>query len=230
MPRTKKIKEVKNDSVKVEHIKLEDRTEVKDTKSKGKILIFVLVILIIVGGIVYFVKNKDKVEPNIGSFYELTEVPVLDQKIPSNLISVKGVKLMDTTETVLEKMKKPDFEQDYPPNIANFEYASTIDTLGTGIGMHFESGVLTRITIAEPFNKFLKDNLKPGSSADDLYNTLGKPTTIKFIQRSQNSGKALKQILFGDLGYEFIMEKDKIKFYSLVLPDNIKNKGIVKIV
>ena len=123
MPRTKKEKEVKNDSVKVEHIKLEDRTEVKDNKSKGKVLIFILVVLIIIGSIVYFVKNIDKVEPNIGNFYELTDVPVLDKKIPSNLISVKGVKLMDTTETVLEKMKKPDFEQSYPPNIVNFEYA-----------------------------------------------------------------------------------------------------------
>ena len=234
MPRTKKInvKEAKVDSVKVEHIKLEDKNEIKEikSKSKGKSLIFILIILIVIGGIVYLIKNNKETEPVTGNFYELTDVSVLDSKIPANLVSVKGVKLMDTTETVIEKINKPDFERSYPPNIVNFEYASTIDTLGTGIVMHFEDNILKKITIAEPFNKFLKDNLKPGSSTDDLYNALGKPTTIRFIQESQNSGKALKQIVFGDLGYEFVMDKDKIKFYSLVLPDKIKNKGVVKIV
>src|SRR3989344_9484844 len=233
MPRTKNVmvKEVKVDSVKVEHIKLEDKNEIKEVKpkSKGKSLILILVVLIIIGSIVYLINNKEA-EPVTANFYELTDVSVLDSKIPANLVSVKGVKLMDTTETVIEKINKPDFERSYPPNIVNLEYASTIDTLGTGIVMHFEDNILKKITIAEPFNKFLKDNLKPGSSTDVLYNALGKPTTIRFIQESQNSGKALKQIVFGDLGYEFVMDKDKIKFYSLVLPDKIKNKGVVKIV
>ncbi len=247
MPRTKKhkrgvskkdieVKEVfKEEPIKEDIINtppeiIKELNNENKSSNKGYVPVIILIILVLFA---IFIPKREVVSgidySGSDKLYELTEFAAIDEKIAANLVTIKGVKLGDIPTTVKEKLGNPDFQQAFDPNILNFEYSSTIDTLGSGILLHFEGGILTRITIAEPFNKYLKDKIKIGSTTEDLYKHLGKPTKIEHIQESKDSPKAYKKIIFGDLGYEFIIDKDVIKYYSFVLPDKIKNKGAVTI-
>jgi len=225
--KTKKV-DLKEAPIEVKEIKPEIKIQTSFTKIY---LIPALVIIFLVLFAIFIPKRNANEIIEVRNLYEITEKDIIMEKISAGLVSVKGVKLGDTLDRVKEKLGNADFQRSYPPNVLNWEYASSIDTLGTGILLHFENGILTRITLAEPFNKYLIDKTKIGSTTEDLYKNLGKPTDIKFITKgdSMQSGKAFKKIIFGNFGYEFVMDKDLVKFFSLILPDQIKNKGLVKI-
>ncbi len=230
--RIKKTKEAikdNNDSVEIKPILIGKKQNRDRTATKIYVPIIIMAILLLFAIFVPKKEMKGIGYTNSGELHELTEKAVLDEKILANLITVKGVKLGDDIGMAKQKLGNPDFEQGFEPNLLNLEYSSTIDTLGSGLLLHFESGILTRITIAEPFNKYLKDKIKIGSTSEDLYKFFGKPTEITYITESKDSGRAYKKIIFGALGYEFVMDKDKVKFYSFVLPDKVKNKGVVTI-
>src|SRR3989344_339191 len=132
--KTKKV-DLKEAPIEVKEIKPEIKIQTSFTKIY---LIPALVIIFLVLFAIFIPKRNANEIIEVRNLYEITEKDIIMEKISAGLVSVKGVKLGDTLDRVKEKLGNADFQRSYPPNVLNWEYASSIDTLGTGILLHFE--------------------------------------------------------------------------------------------
>ena len=151
------------------------------------------------------------------SAYEVTEVDIVSmEKITSSQISVKGVMLGDSLETVLEKIGHPDKQSLFPPNIVNIEYSKQLGLSETGMIIHLVDNKVKRITLKEPFNEFLVGKTKIANTKTEILNALGVPDKIEKIPVSQGSALVMNLYSFEDRGIEVAVRKQEQNAISFV--------------
>ena len=121
--------------------------------------------------------------------------------LTSQDISVMGVKLGDLPETVYDRLGKPDIATPYEPNILNLEYSKSLDMQDIGLLIHFEAGIVTRITIMAPFNKYLKGSTKIQYDKEELFRKFGNPSESKL-------GYPFKEYDYDSRKITFIIDKN----------------------
>jgi len=112
--------------------------------------------------------------------FELTENDVFSMKdLSGDKVKVFGIGLGSSAEEVHEVLGKGDAQQLHEPNVLNLEYGESIETDGIGLLIHMESGIVTSITVKEPFNKYLQGKSKVQGDKTDLYRIHGKPSRLE---------------------------------------------------
>ena len=143
--------------------------------------------------------------------YELTESDVFaNSDFQGYKVSVFDVKLGDSYQDVIKKIGRPDVQQLHPPNIVNWEYSTKIDTDGTGLIVHMESGVVTSFTVKKPFNKYLSGDSKIQGEKEDLYRIFGKPDRL-------NINYPFTYYYFDNKGFDVITDAGDINGFNFRL-------------
>jgi len=197
------------------------KRKVKKTVQKSRkqigILVGVLAVLIVLIALVVRSPGQEK-ETLQRAKYELIDVDVfaLDDWHTSE-VSVMGVMLGDSTEKATEILGYPNAQTMHEKNIVNMEYSSNVGMNGTGLILHFENGILRRITLREPFNKFLKGSTKIQYTKDKMYALFGKPDDILFIPLKEGSALVFRSYVYEDKGIEVFIRKQSQIGFSLSL-------------
>tara|TARA_Y100000310_G_scaffold138289_2_gene137203 strand:+ start:17691 stop:18278 length:588 start_codon:yes stop_codon:yes gene_type:complete len=149
--------------------------------------------------------------------FEVTEVDVISlSNVHASKISVKGVMLGDSLETVIAKIGHPDQQRLFPPNIINIEYGKQLGLKETGIIIHFVDDAVKRITLKKPFNEFLVGKTKIANSKTEILNALGVPDSIEKVPVSQGSALLMNLYSFEDRGIEILVRKQEQNAVSFV--------------
>ena len=177
------------------------RTTLKVVVSVSTLLILFLVIAFLIGKITGATIFS-------GDEYELTDNDVLAIKdFTGSKISVMGVKIGDPYQEVIKKIGRPDVQQLHPPNVINWEYSKNIDTDGSGLLIHMESGIVTSITIKKPFNKYLEGDSRVDGIKEDVYRRFGKPDRLKI-------NYPFTYYYYDNKGFDVILDAGKINGYT----------------
>jgi hypothetical protein len=173
------------------------KKKVKKRKIRKYSLISILSIALLIAISIIVIPNTD---PNL---HDITKEDIFkSQDITSRDISIFGIKLGDTPETVHRFLGKPDITTPYDPNILNIEYSESLGTEEVSLLIHFESGVITRMTIMAPFNKYLKGSTRIQYTKEDLFRKFGRPDESRL-------GYPFKEYDYNDLGITFIIDRNQ---------------------
>lgn len=179
-----------------------------------KILMSILVIIFLALIIFYIISQLFSQKT-----YEITEIDVLSLKdLSSRDISVKGLKLGDSLENIIDKLGYPDSQLSYLPNILNIEYGKRLNLEDVGLIFHLEDDKITRITIKEPFNKFLVGKTKINNTKAEIYYLLGIPEKVDKIPLKENSILLMRLYRYTGKGIEVIIRQKEQNALSLVEP------------
>ena len=80
----------------------------------------------------------------------------------------------------------------------------------------FKSGILTRITIKQPFNKFLKGETKIDHTKEEIYAMFGNPDSSRYVQYSSSTGRAYRLMNYMSRNMEIILlgeDQNGFSFY-----------------
>ena len=148
--------------------------------------------------------------------FELTKTDLFAQKgWTGNDVTVFGIQLGDTQEAVIEKLGAPDIRKDFG-SITNFEYSRGLAMPNVGMLLHFSNNKLTRITIKEPFNRFLGNTTKIGTvRKEDVYRLFGAPSKIQLMS-------FFTTYTYEDRDLEIFLDAKKLNGFSFVLPEAIE--------
>ena len=165
--------------------------------------------------------QKDNIEPEIKeekkARYEITQVDLFTIKdFHSSELSVMGVMLGDSFDDVLNTLGIPDIQQDFPPNIRNIEYSKRIDLNDTGLILQFTDRILTKITIREPFNKYLIGETQINHSKAEIYKIFGIPDDMQFIPIKAGSFIVFRNNIYKDYGLEIYIRANEQFGFGLV--------------
>jgi len=135
-------------------------------------------------------------------------------------ISVLGIALGDTKAEVIDKIGLPDLETAYPIS-ANWEYREGLLLDRVGLLIHFDNDVVTRITIKEPFNKYLHGETVINHDKADIFRMFGKPDESKLLSY-------FTQYTYYGKGFEVFQSRKRMNGFSLipVQPDKVRNSVI----
>lgn len=163
----------------------------------------ILIVLFIVGNIDNILTKNKK--------YDVTKTDIFSiPDIKGDLVSVKGISLGDDIEKVAGKLGKPDIQSIHAPNIANWEYRESLELPSTGLLIHMESGIVTKISIFKPFNTYLKGETLIDKTKDEIYRKYGAPDKTR-LEKIYNRAQIVAT--YENLGFEFIiMGGDQIGF------------------
>lgn len=147
--------------------------------------------------------------------YELTKTDLFAQTDWTGTdVAVFGVQLGDTMEEAIEKLGAPDLRTEFA-STTNFEYGKGLAMPKIGLLFHFSGNKLTRITIKEPFNRFLGEKTKIGTvQKDDIYTLFGAPSKIQLMS-------FFTTYTYGDRNLEVFMDAKKLNGFSFVLPEAV---------
>mgnify|MGYP001589092655 CR=1 FL=1 len=157
---------------------------------------------------------------NEGGMVEITETDVFSLPDYHSLeITVNGVKLGDSEQQVLTKLGQPDNTNTYNDaegKIVNFEYKKAIETEKIGLVIHTVNDRVQRITIKQPFNKYLKGKTRivPEYEKEDLFELLGTPTSKEIM-------KPFTVYRFEDKGIEVFYNEKGWNGFALVVPKEV---------
>ena len=148
--------------------------------------------------------------------YELTTVDLFAQKDwKGTEVSVFGIQLGNTKTDVVGKLGAPDLSRAFG-NTSNFEYSKSLAMPHTGLLFHFVGDKLTRITVKEPFNRFLGNETKIGPEYKEaMYRTFGAPSKIYLLSH-------FATYTYKNNGIEIFLDGKKLGGFSLVLPEAIE--------
>lgn len=177
-----------------------------------KVTLSVLTLLILFLALAYLIGQVTGAAIfSFGSPYELTENDVLvNSDFMVNTIGIFGVKLGDHYQEVIDKLGRPDVQQLHPPNVVNWEYSTKIETDGTGLIIHMESGIVTSMTIKKPFNKYLVGESKVLGEKEDIYRKFGKPDRL-------NINYPFTYYYYDNKGFDVIADAGNINGYTFRL-------------
>ena len=131
-------------------------------------------------------------------------------------ISVKGIALGDSLETVIEKVGYPDGQQQYGDNIINVEYGNRFGLEKTGIILHLRDDKVTKITLKEPFNEFLKGETKIEHTKTSIFNLLGTPAEVRKVPIADGSALLVSIYTYPERGIEVLVRKQQQNALILV--------------
>ena len=94
----------------------------------------------------------------------------------SSFVSVKGVRLGDSAETVITKRGKPVFSESPDAGLLNLRFENAAKV--TDMIVHLENGTVTRIAVKEGMSPVLVNRSKMEYRKEDVTRALGKPDKI----------------------------------------------------
>ncbi len=146
--------------------------------------------------------------------FEMTQVDVFSRElrdtITSDMITVFGLELGDRFEQVFFVLGEPDNKTEFPAeDIINLEYGESIGLEKTGIILHFDSYVLTRITFYEPFNKYLIGDTQINHTKREIYDMFGIREREYNIPTRPFETRVL---VYDTRGIEFYIDKYEVGF------------------
>jgi len=200
------------------------RLKRKIIKNKNTIIGILIVLFLIIISILFLslysnIPEQEPIPKIERKYLEITENDIFSlEKFSYKDISVKGVMLGDRPDEVVKKIGYPNHQSVYQPNIVNMEYSTNLGMNKTGLILHFENKFLTRITIKEPFNIYLKGKTKINYTKDEMYMMFGKPDDIKFVPISPNNVLVYRLYVYLDKGLEFIIRKNKQNGFTFFIP------------
>ncbi len=135
-------------------------------------------------------------------------------------ISVFDVALGSTQAEVIGKIGLPDLETTYPMS-ANWEYREGLLLDSVGLLIHFDNGIVTRITIKESFNKYLHGEAVIDHDKADIFRLFGKPDESKLLSY-------FTQYTYYGKGFEVFQSRKIMNGFSLipVQPDKVRKSVI----
>jgi len=198
------------------------KRKVKRFHRKNKRIIYSVLGIVIIIAIFFpisnFITGQSIKEPETKAKYEITEVDLFTIKdFKSKDVSVYGLMLGDNEKNILKKLGTPDIQSDFPPDIVNFEYSKAIDLEETGIIVHTRGGIVKRITFKEIFDKNLKGKTKVKYEKKEIYWMFGAPDEVTFTTFKVDSLKVIRILHYRDKNIEFIVRKNKVIGFSLIL-------------
>ncbi len=169
--------------------------------------------LLLVGMLLFSgcLKLNQQTQPTL----ELTKTDLFAQKGWTGTdVAVFGVLLGDSQETVIEKLGAPDIRRDFGA-ITNFEYSRGLAMPKVGMLLHFSNNKLTRITIKEPFNRFLGNSTKIGTVVkEDVYRLFGAPSKIQLMS-------FFTTYRYDERNLEIFLDAKKLNGFSFILPEAV---------
>ncbi len=148
--------------------------------------------------------------------YELTKTDLFAEKDWKGTdVSVFDVRLGDSMEEVIDTLGAPDLQTTFG-NTTNFEYSKSLAMPKVGLLFHFSKNKLTRITMKEPFNRFLGNSTRIGTLVkEDIYRLFGAPSKLQLMSY-------LTTYTYEERGIEMFMDGKKLNGFSFVLPEAIQ--------
>jgi hypothetical protein len=143
---------------------------------------------------------------------EVVHADVVGAGLVSTEISVLGVSLGMTESQVLERLGHADRAQEFDFGaIQNWEYDSKLGLNRTGVTFHLRNGIVTRIMLQRPLNKYLQGYTSVNGSKEEVYRLLGTPDR-------QYAIKGGRYFVYNDEGYEIFLDSDGESALGLVFP------------
>ena len=185
----------------------------------SKIQVFIAVLILIALVSLVLTLNYEPQKKSVAK-YELTETDIFSlENFNANDISVMGVKVGDRTQQLLKVLGTPDLRSDFDGVISTLEYSKAIGLNSTGLIISSEHGIVTAITVREPFSKFLKGKTKPDYTKQEVYAMYGIPDKTIFMPIEEGSFIVIRVMRYLDRGIDFIIRKDNAIGFSLFLND-----------
>lgn len=157
--------------------------------------------------------------------YELLEVDVLSMKgIGGDQVTLKGVKLGDNMQTILDTIGYPDSQSIYPPDITNMEFGKAFNINETAIILQFKGDSLEKITLLPPFNDFLQGATKVNYTKDEFLITFGKSDSVKQMPVSEGSPIVIRVYSYNE-GIQFTTRRGIQIALSFVRPNNVATES-----
>jgi len=180
--------------------------------SAFSIIILIIIVFLLKG----MITGLTITDPTDKAKYEITEVDLFSIKDFSPYdVSVYNLKLGETTEDMLNKLGTPDIQNDFQPDITNYEYGKALDLEKTGLIIHTRSGIIKSINFKEPFNKFLKGKTKVDYKKEEIYWMFGKPDELTKVPLTENSILMITNIKYKNQGLVFSIRKNKVIGFSI---------------
>lgn len=174
------------------------RRKIRQHKNK---LVVALISIVVIALLVFLVTSVNL--PSLKKTYELTEVDVLAVKgIEGDQITLKGIKLGDTMQTVLDTIGYPDSQTAYAPDITNMEFGKAFGLNETGVILQFKGDSLEKMTFLQPFNLYLQGSTKVSYTKDEFLITFGKSDSVKQMPVSEGSPIVIRVYSY-DEGIQF---------------------------
>lgn len=153
--------------------------------------------------------------------FEITRDDVFAHDAASDEISVLGVELGDSRKEVVARVGEPDRALDHGEAGVNLEYEESLGMEETGLLFHLDDGLVTRITIMEPFADELAgttDFREYGK--DDIYFELfGVPP-------QQDEFSMFRRFKYPEEGVEVFVSKGEMVGFSLVPPQDAPDRQV----
>ena len=152
------------------------------------------------------------------TMYELTEVDVLAIKnIEGDQVTLRGIKLGDKQQTVLDVLGFPDAQTAFQPDITNMEFGKGLGLNETAVILQFKGDSLEKMTFLAPFNTHLQGSTKVVYSKDEFLITFGKSDSVKQMPASEGSSMVIRVYSY-DEGMQFTTRRGIQIALSFVRP------------
>ena len=189
------------------------RRKIRQHKNK---IVVALITIVVIALLVFLVTSVNL--PSLKKTYELTEVDVLAVKgIEGNQVTLKGVKLGDGMQAVLDAVGYPDSQTIYDPDITNMEFGKAFGLNETAVILQFKVDSLEKMTFLAPFYTHLQGSTKVVYSKDEFLITFGKSDSVKQMPASEGSSMVIRVYSY-DEGMQFTTRRGIQIALSFVRP------------
>lgn len=177
----------------------------------------ILILLLVIIALILTVAPAKQEQQIPSQSYEITETDIFSLPgFKAADIMVKGVKLGDPYETVIEKLGTPDKQIPVNDRTINVEYGERLKLSDTGLIIQLKDDRVIAFTFKQSFNPLLIGKTKIVHSKEDIYlQVLGKPDNILFVPITPMSALAYKVLEYQDKGVYVLLRKDEQNGFTL---------------
>ena len=191
----------------------------KIKKEKNKIAVILILLALIFSIFSIFNSMKSTEEITVDK-YEVTEFDIFSlESFNANNVSVIGISVGDRTKKLLEKLGNPDLQTDFSGGVSSWEYSTSLGLDEAGIIISLDNGIIRSITIRTPFNEKLVGETAKIYSKSELYQKFGIPEDTLFMPIKKDSALIIRLLRYEEMGLDFIVRKNKVIGFSLMLND-----------
>ena len=191
----------------------------KIRKEKNKVAVTLILLALIFSVFSIFNSIQSKTEGVLDK-YEVTEIDIFAlESFNANNISVLGVSVGDRTKKLLENLGNPDLQTDFSAGVSSWEYSTSLGLDSAGIIILLDNGIVRTISVRNSFNEHLVGETAKLYSKAELYQKFGIPDDTLFMPIKKDSALIIRVLRYNEIGVDFIVRKNKVIGFSLMLND-----------
>lgn len=159
-------------------------------------------------------------ESSAGPKHDITKEDIFSlQGIKGDQVTVFDVGLGDNKERAIAKLGEPDNVVEFPEiDTYNFEYNKRLGMNGTGLVVQISGDKVSKITVKQPFNKYLHGSTVIDNEVSDVYfRLLGLPDS------QEDHPSRLRIFRYEDEGFEVFIRRRSMNGFSIVSPRPISS-------